>query len=101
MSGYFLDDLTADVPTADFYVTRLYVPESRGYRHVVFVTLRAWHRLWSKGEGPQEIAVPSLPAAAEHFPQVTRVQIGHLTWIVIEYEAWKQIVLQEQQEDES
>ncbi len=47
-SGYFLDDLTADTPTANFYVTRLYVPKSRRNQRAVFVTPRAWDHLRSK-----------------------------------------------------
>jgi hypothetical protein len=97
-STYFLDDLTADTPSADFYVTRLYVSRSREHRCVVFVTLRAWYYLWRQKRAPQEIVVSSLPDAAAHFPQVTRVQLEHLTWIVVEYEMWKQILLQLQQE---
>ena len=98
-SVYFLDKLTADVPPADFYVTRLYVPRSREHRRVVFVTIRAWYRLWRQKRAPQEIVVSSLPEAAAHFPQPTQVQLEHLTWIVVEYETWKQILLQLQQED--
>jgi len=97
-SGYFLDDLTADAPTANFYVTRLYTPESRRYQLAVFVTSRAWRRLRRKDEKRQEIIVTSLSAAAENFPQVSRVRIEHLTWVVIEYETWKRILLQKQQE---
>lgn len=51
-----------------------------------------------KGEECQEIIVTSLPAAANRFPQVSRVRIEHLTWIVVEYETWKRILLQKQQE---
>jgi hypothetical protein len=98
-SGYFLDDLTADAPTADFYVTRLYVPKSRRYQRAVFVRPRTWRRLWSQNKRSREIFVTSLPAAVDHFPQVTRVQIEHLTWVVVEYETWKRILLQKQQEE--
>ncbi len=97
-SGYFLDDLTADAPTADFYVTRLYMHKSRRYQRAVFVTPRAWRRLCGEDEESQEIGVTSLPAAADHFPQVTRVRIEHLTWVVVEYGMWKRILLQKQQE---
>ena len=55
-------------------------------------------RMHGKGEESQGIIVTSLPAAANRFPQVSRVRIEHLTWIVVEYETWKRILLQEQQE---
>mgnify|MGYP000683946733 CR=1 FL=1 len=98
-SGYFLDDLTMDTPVADFYVTRVYAPQSRGYQRVVFVTPQAWRRLQCPDEDVEEHVVNSLPAAAERFPQVTRVQIEHLSWVVVEYGAWKRILLQEQKEE--
>lgn len=98
-SVYLLDDLTADALTADFYVTRLYVPRSREHQRVVFVTPGGWSRLWSEKEAPPEVAASSLADAAAHFPQVSRLQLGHLTWIVVEYETWKQALLQWQQED--
>jgi len=97
-SGYFLDDLTADAPVADFYVTRLYVPKSGQYQRAVFVMPCAWDRLRGKHEESPEIVAMSLPAAADRFPQVSRVRIEHLTWVVVEYETWKRILLQKQQE---
>lgn len=99
-SVYFLDDLTADAPTADFYITRLYVPRSKEHQRVVFVTSRGWSRLWRKEQAPPEVAVSSLTDAAAHFPQVSRFQLEHLTWIVVEYETWKQTLLQWQREGE-
>jgi hypothetical protein len=94
-SSYFLDDLTDAPPAADFYITRLYVPRSRQYQRVVFVTLRAWSRF---GGGGQENVARSLPEAANHFPQIVRLHIESLNWIVVEYEAWKRILLDKQQE---
>ncbi|MBU0491432.1 MAG: hypothetical protein KKB13_06245 [Chloroflexi bacterium] len=97
-SGYFLDDLTADAPAADFYITRLYVPASRGYRRAVFVTPHTWDRLWGPGQRPPEVLVTSLAAIADR-DRVVRVRIEHLTWIVVEYETWKDLVLQRQREE--
>ena len=95
-SGYFLDDLTADAPTADFYVTRLYVRRLRQFRRIVFVTPYAWRHF--RGRESQESVVTSLMEAANHFPQVVRLHIEPLTWIVVEYEMWKRILLEKQKE---
>jgi len=97
-SVYFLDEFTTDAPAADFYVTRLYSTRSRAYQRVVFVTDRGWANLWSEKRAPQEVVASSFADAAAYFPQVSRVQLGHFTWIVVEYEKWKQILLQWQQE---
>jgi hypothetical protein len=97
-SGYFLDDLTTAEPVADFYITRLYASELRQYQRAVFVTHRAWRRFSS--EEDREIVVTSLQQAADRFPQLSAVRIEHLTWIVVEYEQWKQILLEKQEESE-
>ncbi len=93
-SGYFLDDLTADAPTADFYITRLYAPQLQQYQRVVFVTPQAWQRIQTSDEQGGEIEVTFLSEAAQHFPRVTRVEIARRAWIVVEYEVWKRILLQ-------
>jgi hypothetical protein len=98
-SVYFLDELTANTPSADFYVTRLYVSQSREHRRVVFATPQCWSRLWSAREAPREGVVPSLAEAVANLPRVSKVQLEHLSWFVVEYEAWKQSLLQWQQED--
>jgi len=92
-SGYFLDDLTADAPTADFYITRLYIPQTHQHQRVVFITPRAWHRL--RGKASSESLATSLPEAIQHFPRIVRLSIEPLTWIVVEYETWKRILLEQ------
>jgi hypothetical protein len=91
-SSYFLDDLTANSPTADFYITRLYIPQTHQYQRVVFITPRAWHRFHDQAS-PQSLAT-SLPEAVQQFPRTVRLSIEPLTWIVVEYEAWKHILLE-------
>ena len=97
-SGYFLDDLTADTPAADFYITRLYAPQSLRHPWAVFMTLRAWQHIRASDESSQEIEADSFLGAAQRFPRVSRVRLSHLTWIVVEYETWKRFLLRKQQE---
>jgi len=97
-SVYFLDELTLDAPPASFYITRLYGTRSRVHQRVVLVPHQSWPDLWREQEAPHEVAASSFADAAARFPQVSRVQLGHLTWIVVEYETWKQIMLRWQQE---
>lgn len=97
-SGYFLDDLTTEEHATDFYITRLYALKLRQYQRVVFVTHRAWCSFLDKET--KETVVTSLQQAADCFPQISVVQFEHLAWIVVEYEQWKQILLEQQGESE-
>lgn len=90
-SRYFLDDLVAETPVADFYITRIYSPMVKGYQFIVFLTPLAWNRLWRNQRQPVSTAA-TLDAALPYLAQGVRVRIEHLVWIVVEYGVWQQWV---------
>jgi hypothetical protein len=84
-SLYFLDDLPD--PLADFYVTRLYDAEQREVKQVVFLTLHAWRRI----DGPFQSA--TITKAPRSFPSPVMVEMAGKSWIVVEYQVWKNHLL--------
>lgn len=85
-STYFLDNLVG--PGADFYITRLYDSGQRKVRQVVFLAPTGWRQI--DGE-PQP---GSITEAAKLFPSPVLVYLVGRAWVIADYEAWKERVLE-------
>jgi len=95
-SGYFLDDLVLETPAADFYITRLYIPQTGGYVYVVFLTLLAWQRMPSHHSYDAMVTVEHIDQAIAHFPQPVQVHIETVAWVMVEYRQWVEWVREAQ-----
>jgi len=91
-STYFLWLKRARALVHDFYITRIYVPGQPVRMLVVFARENMW----------EEIDGEALGAVVEDLPKVlpkpARIQHGDVEFVVVDYEIWKQKVLERQQE---
>ncbi len=88
-SIYFLFLRPKTPARADFYVTRLYARQ-RTWLLVTFLKPMVWDAI--NGE-TQACRFDELP---DVLPQPAKIQVGELTFIVADYEVWKQKVLEKQ-----
>jgi hypothetical protein len=91
-STYFLYVARSFPLTCDFYITRLYDAATRRYTRVVILQEDAWQRING------EIVSGDLAWAARLLPQVVGIQFLGYDLIVVDYEIWKQRILQHRQE---
>jgi len=88
---YFLYVVRSFPLTCDFYITRLYNTATGRYVRIVVLTDEAWHRINGA------IVRSDLARVAQWLPQVVGVTFLGYDLVVIDYEVWKQKVLQQQQ----
>ena len=88
---YFLYVARSFPLTCDFYITRLYNTAMGRYIRIVVLTDEAWHRING------DIVHSDLARVAQWLPQVVGVTFLGYDLVVIDYEVWKQKVLQRQQ----
>jgi len=80
---YFLDDL-ARMPLAhDFYLTRLFHPQTRRPLLIAVMTKRAWDKI----DG-DTVIVP-MEEAAWHLPKVVQADVQDITLFIADYNFWK------------
>ena len=92
---YFLYVARSFPLTCDFYITRLYDVQNRCYVRIVVLTEPAWHRING------ETVSSDLMQAASKLPQVVSTTFLEYRFVIVEYNLWKQKVLQRQQLGES
>lgn len=85
-SLYFLDDLANTAFTHDFYLTRLFHPQTRRPLLIAVMTERAWDEI-----NGDTIIVP-MEEAAWYLPRVIQVDIQDITLFIADYNLWKEKV---------
>lgn len=93
-STYFLHAVRTRGLPHDFYITRIYDPESRERIRVVFLKEPAWNAI----DG--ETTPIDLQALAEALPGPLRLEWESKRLIVLEYAVWKDRVMQVQEVDD-
>lgn len=92
MFKYFLYVARSFPLTCDFYITRLYNVATRCYVRIIVLTDEAWCCING------DTVSSDLAKAAQLLPQVVDVTFLGYNLVVVDYEVWKQKVLQRQQE---
>jgi len=85
-SLYFLDDLTSRPLAHDFYLTRLFHPQTRRLLLVAVMTERAWNEI-----NGDTVIVP-MEDAAWYLPRVVQADLRGITLFIADYGFWKEKV---------
>ena len=85
-SLYFLDDLMSTPLAHDFYLTRLFHPQTRRPLLVAVMTKRAWDEI----DG-DTVIVP-VEEAAWRLPRVVQADVQDITLFIADYNFWKEKV---------
>ena len=89
-SLYFLDDLARTPLAHDFYLTRLFHPQTRRPLLVAVMTERTWDEI-----NGDTVIIP-MEEAASYLPQVVQVDVQGLTLFIADYHLWKEKVRSQQ-----
>jgi len=89
-SLYFLDDLASTPLAHDFYLTRLFHPQTRCPLLIAVMTERAWNKI-----NGDTVIVP-MEEAAWYLPGVVQADIQDITLFIADYNFWKEKVRAEQ-----
>jgi len=85
-SLYFLDDLASTPLAHDFYLTRLFHPQTRRPLLVAVMTECAWDEI-----NGDTVIVP-IEEAAWRLPRVVQTDVQDITLFIADYEFWKEKV---------
>jgi hypothetical protein len=85
-SLYFLDDLYRTPLAHDFYLTRLFHPQTRQPSLVAVMTERAWREI----DG--ETVVVPMETVAQNLPGVVQTGVQGITLFIADYERFKNLV---------
>lgn len=93
-STYFLTTARTQILRHDFYIMRLYDREHRRHWIAVMMSEATWHDING------DTVSAGLEEAASLFPQAIQVEYGDKTWVIVDYNVWKQWVKAHQQEED-
>ena len=85
-SLYFLDDLYSTPLAYDFYLTRLFHPQTRQPSLVAVMTERTW------GEIDGDTVIVPMEDAAQYLPGVIQTGVQGITLFIADYEFFKDLV---------